>query len=83
MQEYHDSIYAQYAEWGEPARRRSAALADEASPCAQHPPRAGVDFIKNDCVFGNNFNVSSTFTMIRAARRGASISPLVGPSHSR
>ena len=85
VQEYHDSIYAQYAEWGEPASvaAKRSTLVHEASPCAQHPPRAGVDFNKNDCVFGNNFNVSSTFTMIRAARRGASISPLVGPSHSR
>eukprot|EP01050_Picozoa_sp_SAG11_P027632 SAG11_NODE_7075_length_1198_cov_1.496815_2_plen_74_part_01 len=43
-QEYFDSIYAQYAQWG-------------------------VDFIKNDCVFGQNFDVASTFTNIAAARK--------------
>jgi hypothetical protein len=43
-QEYFDSIYAQYAEWG-------------------------VDFIKNDCVFGQNMNLTGTFTNIEAARK--------------
>ena len=43
-QEYFDSIYAQYADWG-------------------------VDFIKNDCVFGKNFALNSTFTNIQAARK--------------
>jgi alpha-galactosidase len=42
-QEYFDSIYAQYAEWG-------------------------IDYIKNDCVFGEDFYLESTFTNIRAAR---------------
>ena len=74
-QEYFDSIYAQYAEWGVDFIKCELRCCQCLNCCASlklsfdAPTCASVCDGRNDCVFGQNYNVTGTYTNIEAARK--------------
>lgn len=74
-QEYFDSIYAQYAEWGVDFIKCELCRSQCLDYCASCNSSVGVIARpsvcdgRNDCVFGQNMNISGTYTNIEAARK--------------